>query len=197
MRCSWCSNPLTPTPGSRAGTIDGDIDLASPFGVRTDPFNGSPAMHTGIDLHGETGEAVRATADGTVTSAGWSGGVLAELGVDVGKAAANGVGGPFGLWPGDRRRPRQRIVHALRAPLGDRRACRPDRADRADHRQGRLDRALDRPASALRDAGARRGGRPAEVPARRRAPRRQPLIVDHSCRLELSSARMIRFFSSP
>ena len=48
--------------------LDG-IDLMSGFGVRMDPFTGSPAMHTGLDLHGETGDPVRATADGTVTTA--------------------------------------------------------------------------------------------------------------------------------
>src|SRR5438093_12444798 len=31
-------------------------------------------MNTGLDLHGETGDPVRATADGVVTAAGWSGG---------------------------------------------------------------------------------------------------------------------------
>src|SRR5262245_17586541 len=44
--------------------VEGDIDLASSFGVRQDPFTGSPAMHTGVDIHGEVGETVRATADG-------------------------------------------------------------------------------------------------------------------------------------
>jgi len=50
--------------------LEGEIDLASGFGVRQDPFNGSPAMHTGLDIHGENGDPVRASADGTVTAAG-------------------------------------------------------------------------------------------------------------------------------
>ena len=54
--------------------VDGEVDPVSGFGVRLDPFTNSPAMHTGLDLHGETGDPVRATADGTVTAAGWSGG---------------------------------------------------------------------------------------------------------------------------
>jgi murein DD-endopeptidase MepM/ murein hydrolase activator NlpD len=54
--------------------LDGRLDLQSSFGVRVDPFLGTPAMHTGLDLHGETGDPVRATADGTVVVAGWSGG---------------------------------------------------------------------------------------------------------------------------
>ncbi len=64
--------------------IDGDVDPSSGFGVRSDPFTGSPAMHTGLDLHGETGAPVRATADGTVTTAGWSGGYGKAVDVDHG-----------------------------------------------------------------------------------------------------------------
>ena len=48
--------------------------MTSPFGVRTDPFFGRPAMHSGIDLRGEIGEPVHATADGRVTRAGRDGG---------------------------------------------------------------------------------------------------------------------------
>jgi len=62
--------------------IDGDMDLQSGFGVRIDPFLGTPAMHTGLDLHGETGDAVRATAEGTVIAAGWSGGYGRVVDVD-------------------------------------------------------------------------------------------------------------------
>lgn len=54
--------------------VAGVIDVNSPFGVRTDPFNGRPAMHTGVDLRGEYGEPVYATAAGTVTKAGRDGG---------------------------------------------------------------------------------------------------------------------------
>ncbi len=54
--------------------VSGEIDVNSPFGVRTDPFNGRPAMHTGVDLHGEYGESVHATAAGTISIAGRDGG---------------------------------------------------------------------------------------------------------------------------
>src|SRR5258707_2114812 len=62
--------------------IDGELDLQSGFGVRIDPFLGRPAMHTGLDLHGETGDVVRATADGTATAAGWSDGDGRADGID-------------------------------------------------------------------------------------------------------------------
>jgi murein DD-endopeptidase MepM/ murein hydrolase activator NlpD len=54
--------------------VEGEIDMSSAFGVRIDPFVGRPAMHTGIDFRGESGEDIHVTAAGTVVSAGWSGG---------------------------------------------------------------------------------------------------------------------------
>jgi murein DD-endopeptidase MepM/ murein hydrolase activator NlpD len=72
--------------------VDGEADLSSSFGVRTDPFTGSPAMHTGLDLHGETGEPVRATADGKVTAAGWSGGYGRSVDIDHGNGLSTRYG---------------------------------------------------------------------------------------------------------
>jgi murein DD-endopeptidase MepM/ murein hydrolase activator NlpD len=54
--------------------VVGEIDVSSPFGMRMDPFMKGPAIHTGIDMRGEMGEPVHATATGTVTIAGWNGG---------------------------------------------------------------------------------------------------------------------------
>jgi len=64
--------------------LEGEVDLASGFGIRQDPFTGSPAMHTGLDIHGEPGDPVRASADGTVTAAGWSGGYGRSVDIDHG-----------------------------------------------------------------------------------------------------------------
>jgi murein DD-endopeptidase MepM/ murein hydrolase activator NlpD len=72
--------------------IDGELDLQSGFGVRIDPFLGRPAMHTGLDLHGETGDVVRATADGTVTAAGWSGGYGRAVDIDHGNGLSTRYG---------------------------------------------------------------------------------------------------------
>ena len=72
--------------------VDGDIDPASGFGVRMDPFTSSPAMHTGLDLHGETGDPVRATADGKVTAAGWSGGYGRVIDIDHGNGMSTRYG---------------------------------------------------------------------------------------------------------
>jgi murein DD-endopeptidase MepM/ murein hydrolase activator NlpD len=64
--------------------LAGELDYSSGFGVRMDPFTRSPAMHTGLDLHSEIGEPVRATANGTVTAAGWSGGYGKCIDIDHG-----------------------------------------------------------------------------------------------------------------
>lgn len=52
----------------------GNIETTSSFGIRSDPFLGRPAMHSGLDFRGTTGDPVRATAAGKVVSAGWQGG---------------------------------------------------------------------------------------------------------------------------
>ena len=47
--------------------------IISPFGVRTDPFSGEGAIHTGVDLLVNIGTAVRVAADGIVSYADWDG----------------------------------------------------------------------------------------------------------------------------
>lgn len=64
--------------------ITGEIDVSSSFGVRSDPFLGRPAMHTGMDMRGDTGDPVRATAAGTVVTAGWNGGYGKMVEIDHG-----------------------------------------------------------------------------------------------------------------
>lgn len=72
--------------------VSGEVDMSSPFGVRTDPFLGRPAMHTGIDLRGEIGEPVRATANGRVTIAGREGGYGNMVEIDHGNGLATRYG---------------------------------------------------------------------------------------------------------
>jgi len=68
--------------------IPGEVDMSSGFGVRVDPFLHGAAMHTGIDLRGDEGEPVRATAAGTVSHAGWSGGYGKMVEIDHGNGLA-------------------------------------------------------------------------------------------------------------
>lgn len=72
--------------------VSGPVDMSSPFGVRTDPFNGRAAMHTGIDLRGDKGEPVHATANGKVTHAGWDGGYGKMIEIDHGNGLATRYG---------------------------------------------------------------------------------------------------------
>ena len=59
--------------------------FTSGYGVRSDPFRGSAAMHAGIDLAGPTGTPIYATADGIVEKAEWSGGYGNMVEIDHGK----------------------------------------------------------------------------------------------------------------
>ena len=43
------------------------------FGGRSDPFTGEPEYHSGLDISAQKGQAVYATADGVVQSAGYTG----------------------------------------------------------------------------------------------------------------------------
>jgi murein DD-endopeptidase MepM/ murein hydrolase activator NlpD len=72
--------------------VPGEIDMTSTFGVRMDPFLNRPAMHTGLDFRGMTGEPIRATAAGKVTQAGWSGGYGKLVEVDHGNGLATRYG---------------------------------------------------------------------------------------------------------
>jgi murein DD-endopeptidase MepM/ murein hydrolase activator NlpD len=49
-------------------------------------------MHTGIDFRGDSGDPVHATAAGTVTEAGWSGGYGRMIEVDHGNGFATRYG---------------------------------------------------------------------------------------------------------
>jgi murein DD-endopeptidase MepM/ murein hydrolase activator NlpD len=72
--------------------VTGEIDLSSPFGIRMDPFLHVAAMHTGVDFRGDTGDPIRATAAGTVTTAGWSGGYGKMVEIDHGNGLSTRYG---------------------------------------------------------------------------------------------------------
>jgi murein DD-endopeptidase MepM/ murein hydrolase activator NlpD len=72
--------------------VIGEVEFTSGFGVRSDPFLGRPAMHTGLDFRAAMGDPVRATANGKVASAGWAGGYGRMVEVDHGNGLSTRYG---------------------------------------------------------------------------------------------------------
>jgi hypothetical protein len=72
--------------------VVGEVEFTSGFGVRSDPFLGRPAMHTGLDFRAATGDPVRATANGKVASSGWTGGYGRMVEVDHGNGLSTRYG---------------------------------------------------------------------------------------------------------
>jgi murein DD-endopeptidase MepM/ murein hydrolase activator NlpD len=72
--------------------VVGEVEFTSGFGVRSDPFLGRPAMHTGLDFRAATGDPVRATANGKVASSGWMGGYGRMVEIDHGNGLSTRYG---------------------------------------------------------------------------------------------------------
>ena len=72
--------------------VVGEVEFTSGFGVRSDPFLGRPAMHTGLDFRAATGDPVRATGNGKVVSAGWAGGYGRMVEIDHGNGLSTRYG---------------------------------------------------------------------------------------------------------
>jgi murein DD-endopeptidase MepM/ murein hydrolase activator NlpD len=72
--------------------VVGEVEFTSGFGIRTDPFLGRPAMHTGLDFRAATGDPVRVTANGKVVSAAWAGGYGRMVEVDHGNGLSTRYG---------------------------------------------------------------------------------------------------------
>ena len=72
--------------------VIGEVEFTSGFGVRSDPFLGRPAMHTGLDFRAATGDPVRATASGKVASSGWMGGYGRMVEIDHGNGLSTRYG---------------------------------------------------------------------------------------------------------
>ncbi|MFY9263699.1 MAG: M23 family metallopeptidase [Actinomycetaceae bacterium] len=75
-----CDAPTGATSLASAFYIEGDsvamptqagtTRFASPFGYRSDPFNGTSTMHKGVDWSGPVGTPIYSVADGTVVYVG-------------------------------------------------------------------------------------------------------------------------------
>ena len=76
--------------------------LTGTFGGRSDPFTGEPGFHQGLDISTDKGDAVFATADGTVESATYSGdyGNMIQIRHDFGLTTRYGHLSAFEVKPG-------------------------------------------------------------------------------------------------
>lgn len=68
------------------------MEYTSNFGVRSDPFRGTAAMHAGVDIRGPIGTPIYATADGIVAEAKRRGGYGNLVEIDHGKGIATRYG---------------------------------------------------------------------------------------------------------
>ncbi|KTW16162.1 M23 family metallopeptidase [Sphingomonas sanguinis] len=68
------------------------LQFTSNFGIRTDPFRGTAAMHAGVDIPGPVGTPIYATADGIVDHASWQGGYGNMVEINHGKGIATRYG---------------------------------------------------------------------------------------------------------
>jgi murein DD-endopeptidase MepM/ murein hydrolase activator NlpD len=70
----------------------GKLSFTSNFGIRSDPFRGTAAMHAGVDIPGPVGTPIYATADGMVDHADRQGGYGNMVEIDHGKGIATRYG---------------------------------------------------------------------------------------------------------
>ncbi|MGO4448912.1 M23 family metallopeptidase [Phyllobacterium sp. TAF24] len=68
------------------------MPVSSTFGVRKDPIIGSMAFHSGMDFRAISGSSVHATANGTVTEAGYNGGYGNMVEIDHGNGLSTRYG---------------------------------------------------------------------------------------------------------
>ena len=68
------------------------LNFSSNFGVRSDPFRGTAAMHAGVDIPGPVGTPIYATADGIVSHADRLGGYGNMVEINHGKGIATRYG---------------------------------------------------------------------------------------------------------
>lgn len=69
-----------------------NLQFTSNFGVRSDPFRGTAAMHAGVDIPGPVGTPIYATADGVVARAERAGGYGNLVEINHGKGIATRYG---------------------------------------------------------------------------------------------------------
>lgn len=95
-----------------------DLQFTSNFGIRSDPFRGTAAMHAGVDIPGPVGTPVYATADGVVDRAERAGGYGNLVEIDHGKGIQTRYGHLSRILVADGARVRRGQLIALMGSTG-------------------------------------------------------------------------------
>lgn len=69
-----------------------NLQFTSTYGVRSDPFRGTAAMHAGVDIPGTLGTPIYATADGIIVKSGRTGGYGNLVEINHGRGIATRYG---------------------------------------------------------------------------------------------------------
>jgi len=94
------------------------LQFTSNFGIRSDPFRGTAAMHAGVDIPGPSGTPIYATADGVVSHAGRQGGYGNMVEINHGKGIATRYGHLSKIIVGDNTRVKRGQLIALMGSTG-------------------------------------------------------------------------------
>jgi len=95
-----------------------DLQFTSNFGIRSDPFRGTAAMHAGVDIPGPIGTPVYATADGVVDRAERAGGYGNLVEINHGKGIQTRYGHLSKILVADGTRVRRGQLIALMGSTG-------------------------------------------------------------------------------
>lgn len=96
----------------------GNLSFTSNFGIRSDPFRGTAAMHAGVDIPGPVGTPIYATADGVIAHAGRQGGYGNLVEVNHGKGIATRYGHLSRILVGDNTRVKRGQLIGLMGSTG-------------------------------------------------------------------------------
>jgi murein DD-endopeptidase MepM/ murein hydrolase activator NlpD len=95
-----------------------DLQFTSNFGIRSDPFRGTAAMHAGVDIPGPVGTPIYATADGIVDRAERAGGYGNLIEINHGKGIQTRYGHLSKILVADGARVRRGQLIALMGSTG-------------------------------------------------------------------------------
>lgn len=94
------------------------LTFTSRFGVRSDPFRGTAAMHAGVDIPGPIGTPIYATADGVISRAGRAGGYGNLIEINHGRGIATRYGHLSQIMVADNTRVRRGQIIGLMGSTG-------------------------------------------------------------------------------